>query len=81
MIAPGGLDAAGLPRGTVVTGDAAQVVASQTGGIVQKSAPLAVGIGRLALAREGADPPRPAPLYLRSADAAPARDRPPVMLE
>ena len=43
--------------------------------------PLAEGIARIALARR-TDPglPRPAPIYLRPADAAPARDRGPVML-
>ncbi|WP_134678372.1 tRNA (adenosine(37)-N6)-threonylcarbamoyltransferase complex dimerization subunit type 1 TsaB [Paracoccus ravus] len=43
--------------------------------------PLAVAIARIALARR-ADPdlPRPAPLYLRPADAAPARDRGPLIL-
>lgn len=43
--------------------------------------PLAEGIARIALARR--DLPglgRPAPLYLRPADAAPARDRGPRML-
>ena len=53
--------------------------------------PLAEGIARIALARvalariaparrAGSDLPRPAPIYLRPADAAPARDRGPVML-
>ena len=43
--------------------------------------PAAEGIARIALARRlDADLPRPAPIYLRPADAAPARDRGPVML-
>ncbi len=43
--------------------------------------PLAEGIARIALARRALpDQPRPAPIYLRPADAAPARDRGPVML-
>jgi len=41
---------------------------------------LAVAIARTAATRWQAGGPRPAPLYLRSPDAAPARDRGPVML-
>jgi tRNA threonylcarbamoyl adenosine modification protein YeaZ len=37
-------------------------------------------IARLAAARRDAPGPRPAPLYLRPADAAPAADPPPVLL-
>lgn len=37
-------------------------------------------IGELALARRHATPMRPAPLYVRPADAAPARNAPPVIL-
>ncbi len=37
-------------------------------------------IARLALERRGESPPRPAPLYARAPDAAPARDAPPVIL-
>ena len=37
----------------------------------------AIAAGRLA---QGAPLPRPAPLYLRPADAAPPRDAPPVLL-
>ena len=43
-------------------------------------ADFVVAIGRLALARAGVAQPRPAPFYLRGADAAPASDPPPVML-
>ncbi|MDT1063527.1 tRNA (adenosine(37)-N6)-threonylcarbamoyltransferase complex dimerization subunit type 1 TsaB [Paracoccus sp. CPCC 101403] len=43
--------------------------------------PLAVAIARIALTRRDVpDQPRPAPIYLRPADAAPARDRGPVIL-
>ena len=43
--------------------------------------PPAVAIARIAAGRLGqADLPRPAPLYLRAADAAPPRTAPPVML-
>ena len=41
---------------------------------------IAEGIARLALDRSASPQPRPAPIYLRPADAAPARDRGPVML-
>ncbi len=37
-------------------------------------------IARLALARKGEKPRRPAPLYVRAADAAPPRDPAPVLL-
>ncbi|WP_298914754.1 tRNA (adenosine(37)-N6)-threonylcarbamoyltransferase complex dimerization subunit type 1 TsaB [uncultured Roseobacter sp.] len=40
----------------------------------------AVSIARLTAERYQHTPPRPAPLYLRPADAAPARDAPPVIL-
>ncbi len=42
--------------------------------------PLAVAIARIAASRRDAPGPRPAPIYLRPADAAPARDTGPVML-
>ena len=41
---------------------------------------IAEGIARLARTRAGTPQPRPAPIYLRPADAAPARDRGPVIL-
>ena len=41
---------------------------------------IAEGIARLARARADTPQPRPAPIYLRPADAAPARDRGPVIL-
>ena len=41
---------------------------------------IAEGIARLAQARAGTPQPRPAPIYLRPADAAPARDRGPLIL-
>ncbi|WP_295043758.1 tRNA (adenosine(37)-N6)-threonylcarbamoyltransferase complex dimerization subunit type 1 TsaB [uncultured Paracoccus sp.] len=42
--------------------------------------PPAVAIARIALARRSDPGPRPAPLYLRPADAAPARDPAPLIL-
>ena len=41
----------------------------------------ASAIARIAATRLGEDLPRPAPLYLRAADAAPPRDAPPVILD
>lgn len=49
--------------------------------LAQPVMPLAEGIARIAYARRDMPGlPRPAPIYLRPADAAPARDRGPVML-
>lgn len=42
--------------------------------------PLAEAIAHLALARRSQPAPRPAPIYLRPADAAPPRDPAPVIL-
>lgn len=42
--------------------------------------PVAEAIARVTARRFASHPPRPAPLYLRPADAAPARDAPPVLL-
>lgn len=42
--------------------------------------PLAEAIARVALGRLGTVQPRPAPFYLRGADAAPPSDPPPVIL-
>ncbi len=42
--------------------------------------PLAEAIAHLALARRGQPAPRPAPIYLRPADAVPPRDPAPVIL-
>lgn len=57
---------------------AAEAVGAQT-----KAAPgdLARAIAHLAAARIGDASVPPAPLYVRAADAAPARDQPPVMLD
>ncbi|UOA32593.1 tRNA threonylcarbamoyladenosine biosynthesis protein TsaB [Sulfitobacter sp. DSM 110093] len=42
--------------------------------------PVAEAIARITARRYASAPPRPAPLYLRPADAAPARDAAPVLL-
>lgn len=43
--------------------------------------PLSVAIARIAAARMATPQPRPAPLYLRDADAAPPSERPPALIE
>lgn len=43
--------------------------------------PLAVAVALVAAAKLGTDQSRPAPLYLRGADAAPPSDPPPVILD
>lgn len=42
--------------------------------------PLALAVAQIAAARAGDGAPRPAPFYLRGADAAPPADPPPVIL-
>jgi len=44
------------------------------------SVPLVEAIARIGFAQLGTDQPRPAPFYLRGADAAPPSDPPPVIL-
>lgn len=80
---PGLMEPSGLA--TVIgalplTGSAAQAAAALTGSVVLPPAmPLAVAIARIAAsAPEGV--PRPAPVYLRAADAAPPRAAPPAIL-
>ncbi len=67
-------DLGALPR----TGGGAALVAG--GPILPAAMPLAVAIARIAARRLGSPQPRPAPLYLRPADAAIAADPPPVIL-
>ena len=57
------------------TGDFAKSTA------IPPAQPLAVAIARLAGAKAHAPQPRPAPLYLRPADAAPPSDPTPVLLD
>jgi tRNA threonylcarbamoyl adenosine modification protein YeaZ len=51
--------------------------------LITPAVPIAEAVARIAADRAGRTPPPPppAPLYLRPADAAPARDRGPVLLE
>lgn len=48
--------------------------------VLPPAMPLAHAIARIAASRHTTPSPRPAPLYLRPADAAPARDTDPVIL-
>ncbi len=59
---------------------AARLAAVTGGAVLPIHMPLAEAIARAAARRLGQDLPRPAPLYLRPADAAPPSDAPPRML-
>jgi tRNA threonylcarbamoyl adenosine modification protein YeaZ len=63
------------------TGSAAEAAATATGGmaLVQPVA-LVEAVARIAATRLDRPQPRPAPFYLRGADAAPPSDPPPVIL-
>jgi tRNA threonylcarbamoyl adenosine modification protein YeaZ len=66
-----------------VTGSGAALAADAVPGldVLAPAMPLAEAIARIAAGRwQDADLPRPAPLYLRAADAAPSRDRGPAIL-
>jgi tRNA threonylcarbamoyl adenosine modification protein YeaZ len=71
--------------GLVVAGHAAQTLAARLGARTSEAPPPAIAVAhtaaaRLAAAPQGTDWPRPAPLYLRPADAAPSREAQPVIL-
>lgn len=67
--------------GLAVIGHAAAALAAQTGGSPCDAVfPVAEAIARVAGSRLGHPQPRPAPLYLRPADAAPPADPPPLIL-
>ncbi|SDJ89836.1 tRNA (adenosine(37)-N6)-threonylcarbamoyltransferase complex dimerization subunit type 1 TsaB [Aliiruegeria lutimaris] len=75
----------GISSGTTVTGHLAKEIAAQTGGIAMPAAleDIPGRIARIArnrLEEHGAPTERPAPLYVRTADAAPPSDPPPVIL-
>ena len=65
-----------------LTGPAAADLAARHPGlsVLAPAHPLPAAIAHLAAARLGTPQPAPAPLYLRPADAAPAREAPPVIL-
>ncbi|MGP6086935.1 tRNA (adenosine(37)-N6)-threonylcarbamoyltransferase complex dimerization subunit type 1 TsaB [Antarctobacter jejuensis] len=66
-----------------VIGHRAEEIAARTGGLVlQAKYPLAEAIARKAMRRmHNVSLPRPAPLYIRPADAAPSRDTKAVILD
>lgn len=78
------MDPPHFPDGTTgrpVAGHRAAELALQTGGtLLEQPVPLAVAIARLAAGRLATAQPRPAPLYLRAADAALPTEPPPVIL-
>lgn len=79
-------DEAALPawafEAVALTGDAAVRIADRLGGLPVHAAagPPCAAVVRIALARSVTPQPRPAPLYLRPADAAPPRDPAPELL-
>jgi tRNA threonylcarbamoyl adenosine modification protein YeaZ len=74
---PAGLSAPGL----VVAGHEAAAIAARIGArAVHQPVPPAEAMALLAAGRTTAPGTRPAPLYLRPADAAPPREAPPVIL-
>lgn len=79
-----GLDGAEVPR--LLSSTEVPLAGSLTGSAAGPSAlfpamPLAEAIARIAVLRAAQPQPRPAPFYLRGADAAPPSDPPPVILD
>ncbi|NEX47568.1 tRNA (adenosine(37)-N6)-threonylcarbamoyltransferase complex dimerization subunit type 1 TsaB [Pseudotabrizicola algicola] len=69
---------AGLEPATPVTGSAAAALGLP---VLPQPTPLVEATARLAAGRLDHPQPRPAPFYLRGADAAPPSDPPPVILD
>jgi tRNA threonylcarbamoyladenosine biosynthesis protein TsaB len=78
-----GIDDLAPAPGMACLGHRAAEVAAWIGGVAGSEAARAdpVAVARLAEARLDAPGPRPAPLYLRPADAAPASEAPPRILD
>lgn len=71
-----------LPPGATCIGyEAARLAASCGGRVGHPAHPLADAIAYIAALRDQTDTARPAPLYLREADAAPARPGPRILAE
>ncbi len=83
-LAPTQADQGALPeslRGRDFVGHGADSAAASLGGTeIEPAHPLPVAIALIAELRRSTQQPRPAPLYLRAADAAPSADPPPVIL-
>ncbi|MFT7027965.1 MAG: tRNA threonylcarbamoyl adenosine modification protein YeaZ [Paracoccaceae bacterium] len=77
-------DLANDPRPLIAAGAEAALLAEALGATLGRDAqsPAPATLGRLAglILSAGAAVPRPAPIYLRPADAAPSSDRPPALL-
>lgn len=74
-------DLPGLIGAMPLVGSVAQAASLVTGGaVIAARYPLAEAIARVALGRVGTQQPRPAPFYLRAADAAPSSEPPLVIL-
>ncbi|WP_305971262.1 MULTISPECIES: tRNA (adenosine(37)-N6)-threonylcarbamoyltransferase complex dimerization subunit type 1 TsaB [unclassified Mameliella] len=82
LIAISGMPDAWAQSGLTCVGPAAALVAEHLGtkAVPARHAP-AEAIAHIAATRWQDKPARPAPLYLKPADAAPSRDAPPVILE
>ena len=78
VFTPRGAGAAHLATRVVVAGSATGSAAGE--GALPQAVPLAEAIARIGAARAATPQPRPAPFYLRGADAAPPTDPPPVIL-
>lgn len=65
-----------------LAGDASETISAlfRDRGLLAPAQPLAVAIARIARDRAASPQPRPAPLYLRAADAAPPRAPAPALL-
>lgn len=80
------LDTVPLPHAraeAAVIGEKSTELAQRTGGsAIDPAYPLPVAIARIAAMRkDNVDLKRPTPMYIRPADAAPSRDKPPVILD
>ncbi len=76
------IPAAWREPGLVCIGSAGAEVAAHLGvPHVPAALPPAEAVARIAATRWQDPQPRPAPLYLRPADAAPPREAPPVILD
>jgi tRNA A37 threonylcarbamoyladenosine modification protein TsaB len=76
-----GISELSLPRGINVTGDVTESISQFSDvSVVAPNFHMIEGMAHIAASRIGYDNQRPAPLYLRAADAAPPRDQPPTII-
>jgi tRNA threonylcarbamoyl adenosine modification protein YeaZ len=84
QVAPDELTSPPCPVGTICLGEMSDDLAARFGLLARASTPApcpALAVARVALGRLGQPAPRPAPFYVRPADAAPPSDPPPVILD